>query len=62
MSLALVQHHPRRFRENRYVYPVISRRSDGLSEIPAPSAVVGYDQRLGIMALTEAMRIAVSKR
>ncbi len=31
MSLALVQHHPRRFRENRYVYPVISRRSDGLS-------------------------------
>jgi wyosine [tRNA(Phe)-imidazoG37] synthetase (radical SAM superfamily) len=30
-SSTLVQHHPRRFREFRYVYPVISRRSGGLS-------------------------------
>jgi len=30
-NMALTQHHPRRFGELRYVYPVISRRSGGLS-------------------------------
>ena len=29
--LTLTQHHPRRFREMKYVYPVVSRRSGGLS-------------------------------
>ena len=29
--MLLTQHHPRRFETLRYVYPVISRRSDGLS-------------------------------
>lgn len=29
--LPLVQHHPRRFEANRFVYPVLSRRSRGLS-------------------------------
>ncbi|MDR0871133.1 MAG: radical SAM protein [Planctomycetaceae bacterium] len=29
--MSIVQHHPRRFETNRYVYPVISRRSGGLS-------------------------------
>src|SRR6266436_1693899 len=24
-------HHPRRFEENRFVYPVVSRRSEGIS-------------------------------
>lgn len=31
MPLSLVQNHSRNFRENNYVYPVISRRSGGLS-------------------------------
>jgi len=29
--LPVLQHHPRRFEENRFVYPVISRRAKGLS-------------------------------
>lgn len=29
--MSIIQHHPRRFETNRYVYPVISRRSGGLS-------------------------------
>lgn len=31
MPISLVQNHSRNFRENQYVYPVISRRSGGLS-------------------------------
>ncbi|MEK6675698.1 MAG: radical SAM protein [Planctomycetota bacterium] len=31
LPLHLVQHHPRNWRDNDYVYPVISRRSGGLS-------------------------------
>jgi wyosine [tRNA(Phe)-imidazoG37] synthetase (radical SAM superfamily) len=31
MSTPLFAHHPRTWRENRYVYPVVSRRSRGLS-------------------------------
>ena len=30
-TLTLTQHHPRRFRDRHYVYPVVSRRSGGLS-------------------------------
>ena len=31
MSNVLFTHHPRNFRENRFVYPVLSRRSKGIS-------------------------------